>query len=375
MKNIFLTVAALILINCQNSQKETNKFQVATNENKYLDSLIHSKVEHYMIMNTDTFIRVCDSVFIQIPSDCFVDQNGRTHNGKTKLEVCWANSNFDFFLLGLSSLSDKSILETFGMIYLNATTPEGAQLSIKDNKKIKLHFFGEITDETKIFTGVWNEGNMTWTNPIEKLHLPRIDLLQYEINAWAYGIDSQNCIYYQGIDLRKENAKAQLREKFLTPFQIDSLLDRCQRGLVVSQRLSRLFSYKYTDASTFTIMKFGWYNLDMDSKVNSSQAVELNAIVVPSIKSQRFTQASAFFVERRISIPCAVDKSGRVFLRNTENGKFKLPANEPFELFVIEFDDEEIFAAKKLIDNSKYNEILLVKVEINELKDFFDSKK
>ncbi len=116
----------------------------------------------------DNVLEGKEGTVIVFPKGCFKDGNGNIVEGKVKVEMAEALNAADMLLSNLNTTADGKLLETGGMVYLNATA-NGEQLSI--NKDIPVHI--EIpTEERKpgmmAYKGIRDEnGNMNWVEPKE----------------------------------------------------------------------------------------------------------------------------------------------------------------------------------------------------------------
>ena len=81
---------------------------------------------------------------IFIPSQSFEYENGTPVNGDIYFQLKEAYSKSEMIFNGLTTMSDRLLLESFGMIHLSATDLKGQEVKLKDDKRIKISF-SEVT--------------------------------------------------------------------------------------------------------------------------------------------------------------------------------------------------------------------------------------
>lgn len=107
-----------------------------------------------------------DGTTVWVPSEVFVHADGRTAQGTIELEMREAYSYADMVAAGLSTHSGTEMLETGGMVYLEARS-EGEKLQIREGGELIL---GMPTEQQlpgmQLFTGTTDaNGNLTDWNP------------------------------------------------------------------------------------------------------------------------------------------------------------------------------------------------------------------
>jgi len=124
----------------------------------------YKKPQSFMIDNMrDTIIECSGGTKIKIPHHTLIIKNTKsTPIGLVKLEITEYYAVHEMIDANLSTQSGNEILETGGMLYMQATFNE-KECVIKDNSSIKIHF-KEITesDSMQIFTGNETENGIDW---------------------------------------------------------------------------------------------------------------------------------------------------------------------------------------------------------------------
>lgn len=102
---------------------------------------------------------------VQIPAQTFVDAQGNAYNGKVNFVLQEAHSYGDMVAQGMNTLSDGNLLETGGMVYIEATDVNGNPLQIADGKGITMSSpTPEANDpDMELYMGERDaQGNLNW---------------------------------------------------------------------------------------------------------------------------------------------------------------------------------------------------------------------
>lgn len=124
----------------------------------------YKKPQSFLIDNKkDTIIECSGGTKIIIPKNTLIVKNTKSAPlGHVKLEITEYYAVHEMIDANLSTQSGNEILETGGMLYIQATFNE-KECVIKDNSSIKIHF-REITesDSMQVFTGNETENGIDW---------------------------------------------------------------------------------------------------------------------------------------------------------------------------------------------------------------------
>ncbi|AWH86153.1 hypothetical protein HYN59_14000 [Flavobacterium album] len=178
MKNLsLLCLAALSFIACK---KETEVKAPAAVEKPATETPLIAQASPRSFFNTDNLslqeftieasgkatVKGKNGTKLDIPANAFVDADGKPVKGKVTVQLKEALNMADIVLGGLATMSGDKILESGGMVYVNATSG-GKPLFLADSKKI------EITMPAKkkvpgmqIFSGEESkDGTINWVDP------------------------------------------------------------------------------------------------------------------------------------------------------------------------------------------------------------------
>lgn len=153
------------------NRDHTLKHQTDIGENRATDLTIKSLLEnldtrplqeHNITGSTDTTIHLQEGTIIKIPANAFItNTTGQVPNGKVRLIVKEYYSLSDILPANLTTTTKTEILETGGMLYLNAYTGTDT-LALK--KEIQIRFpYKEKIDGMQLFEGRRDTtGTMIW---------------------------------------------------------------------------------------------------------------------------------------------------------------------------------------------------------------------
>ena len=114
---------------------------------------------------TDTILIGKHGTKIKIESGIFIDSFGSKINGNIKIELKECLDRYSMVLGGLTTMSNGEILESGGMICLNAKY-QNQKLSLKRNSTIQVEVpTASFIKGMHFFEGVSNRGKINWVNP------------------------------------------------------------------------------------------------------------------------------------------------------------------------------------------------------------------
>lgn len=173
---IYLFIATITNYSCTTTEKDTVNFQQKIKEINEVQS------EYYTINSTrDTIIEGRQGTKITIPKLAFCDKNGNILP-EIKVELREFYKLSEMMFSKLTTISNGKIIETGGMIYLNATS-DNKKLEIVKGKNITIEFKTSYNADMKVFYGETDpSGNMNWNTQITEKPIdntPRVDTIPY----------------------------------------------------------------------------------------------------------------------------------------------------------------------------------------------------
>lgn len=171
--NVLIKYSALLmamaLMACGGNSTDTNSPAAPTQKLAATDPFKNSIVpSEEFTVNTgqDNVVQGKSGTVVVMPKGCFLNSNGNVVEGNVKVELAEALALDEMLLSNLTTTADGKLLETDGMIYINATA-NGEQLTInKDNP-----LYIEMPTPRKkpgmmLYTGTRDSlGNMNWKDP------------------------------------------------------------------------------------------------------------------------------------------------------------------------------------------------------------------
>ncbi len=114
---------------------------------------------------TDTTIRGASGTILRIYKNTFVNSSGQPAKGVINIELKEAIIPASIVMAGLATRSDGKLLQTGGMVYVNATA-NGEQLAIAKDKIIGVAMPAREADKgMSVFTGKMDSAGLNWIDP------------------------------------------------------------------------------------------------------------------------------------------------------------------------------------------------------------------
>ncbi|MDF2454448.1 MAG: cytochrome c, mono- and diheme variant family [Cytophagaceae bacterium] len=164
-KTLLFLCSAFFLLHCQQNPPRTQKLQ---DTDPFQSTIVPSQ---FFAIDTkqDQVIEAENGTVIVCPKGCFKNASGEIVEDLIKIEISEALKLDDMLLSNLTTTSHGQPLETDGMIYFNATTEDGEQLTVNKDNPVYIEI---PTKEKKAGMMVYKgsrdaKGNMNWTEPKE----------------------------------------------------------------------------------------------------------------------------------------------------------------------------------------------------------------
>ncbi len=207
-KILIFCLFAVLCFNCNPNTIETYKYSP---NDPFQESIVSS--QYFEIdPKQDNVIEGKRGTLVVLPQGCFTDFKGKIVLDNVRIELTEALTIDDMLLSNLTTTSDGQLLETDGMIYLNATSND-EQILINEENPIHIEI---PTSKRKkgmmAYKGLRNEeGNMNWIEP-KKIYNYLIPIDQDQLN-----------FYPKGFEIAVENNMPFKNHKKATKVLIDSL--------------------------------------------------------------------------------------------------------------------------------------------------------
>lgn len=196
MTRHLLIITTLLLLtscfreNCQNTEKINYLFakQIQTFELSGNDSIVGNE-------GTILFINPKDLEF----------ETGESINGKVQIELSEYYSKSDILGMNLSTLCDGQLLETAGMIEVNAFS-KNQKLKLKKNATVKIKFpTNELSNDMELFNGEISNGTINWkSNRKTQINAAGLFFQDETFEAWEEAVEENyNALNYYILESKK----------------------------------------------------------------------------------------------------------------------------------------------------------------------------
>jgi hypothetical protein len=201
------------------------------------------KEAQIIAVNTEEAIKITleEGTIISIPKDAFIDEKtGVQVAGEIQLQIKEYYKLSDILLANLSTKSDDRLLETGGMLYVEANK-SGSKLKLNPNKPLNIVFNNSGKDNMQLFEGETNDNSINWRLN-EKLESIEINELSGEFKqSEAVAVSLTDKPYavedfptYRGCkDLDKDCTLTKIREFISRKFNTDIISGRKRISVIV----------------------------------------------------------------------------------------------------------------------------------------------
>lgn len=133
---------------------------------EFLFSPKYKPTQTYWIDPTkDSEIKGEEGTKILVRKNSILGPDGSPFTGEARIELAEYYSDADILLSGLSTASGERMIETKGMIRIEAFSSEGKKGSLDKSKPMEITFASESESDYKIFYGEKSsEGRIDWSN-------------------------------------------------------------------------------------------------------------------------------------------------------------------------------------------------------------------
>ncbi len=157
---------------------------IDSSENPISENSFIKKSQFFTIKtDAETIVKGAEGTTLTIPNDCFETKEGNILRRSIQLELKEFQKTSDMILANLVTQSNEKLLETGGMIYLNATDNDGNAVYIKRDKNIKITLPRSPKSEDKqLFYGnLQSNGRINWTPAkqiVDSFNTPRYTIIE-----------------------------------------------------------------------------------------------------------------------------------------------------------------------------------------------------
>lgn len=388
--NMYLILTlSVAIIGCQSSSN-TNEDQQDPEEAKtdlfskvFVDDNIDSQL--FTIKNNkDTSIVTENGTIYRIYNNSFVTSNNSIISSDIQIEIKEALSPVDFVLANLTTTSNGKILESGGMVYINATSND-QQLQLAEGKEIGVMLPGDsVFDDMSIYEGEKTDTGMNWAEPEPILNnkLKSLERSFTTVTYYHHGDETASAEEHKKVDDwlwlsgRKAGDKvtigqskievlsfstnvASLKESSNGVFTQDVIINKGQNGFVEDFNTSYIFSVK----------KLGWANIDRLFSDPRSEEVDI-LVSVDNNKEFGYVFTSLILPDHNIYIPGYQKKDDNYNFTHNDTEKMVLPIGAKATILATAYkDDKPYFCIKKITITNNFDLSMSLKpIKLEDLK-------
>ena len=149
----------------EETERKTKIFKKEiTNKEKLVEIKIPTKLSQKFILNSqkDTIVICQEGTKLIVEANSFVDASNNLVEGNVDITVTEYYKLSDMLLANLSTQSNGNLLETGGMLFIEAKKGKD-DLKLKENSNIGLLFSKkDINDDMQLFSGEWKDEIINW---------------------------------------------------------------------------------------------------------------------------------------------------------------------------------------------------------------------
>jgi hypothetical protein len=146
-KYLSLLIGFILILSCNNNKPSTTvvKTSKISESDPFKETMVESQ---FFEINAkeDNVVEGKNGTVVVFPKGCFLDSDSNVVEDGVKIELAEALEMKDMILSNLNTTSDGKLLESDGMIYINAFDKDGNQLTISKDNPIHI----EIPTKKKI---------------------------------------------------------------------------------------------------------------------------------------------------------------------------------------------------------------------------------
>ena len=209
--------------------------------------------------DTDTILVGKSGTKIRIYKNSFVDQNGNVLKGIVDIELKEVFAPEDIVLGGLHTLSEGKMLQTGGMIYLDAKQNENT-VELGRNKIIGLLVpTDSVLNSMQVFNGVADTLGIDWREP------------EAILNSFQWVVVGSDTVRFRDVSQLEKILKDSLRhDSFGHEIEVgehsEGNSDPSQEAFFIQEiqqpKGTNIFVTDFNMNYIFTMKKLGWANID-----------------------------------------------------------------------------------------------------------------
>ena len=362
MKKIILGLIVLttLVSSCSNDKENSNDLftKVYTKDNL--------PIQTYKInADSDTLLKTKAGTTIRLFKNTFVNTKGENVVGSVEIEFKEALTTIDMVLANLTTTTNGKMLQTGGMIYINATS-NGQQLAIAENKAIGVIMpTDKVVEGMQLFEGIEDSLGINWNNPTpivndlfaEETVIAQTDTLPLKVVNGKVVVDSARLVISElEFDNGQNIEHIELNQEQIFIQEVQPL----EKG-------NNYFIQDYKTSYIFTVKKLGWANIDRLFTDPRTKEIEF----ITKIENHSdFKTIYVTMVTEKMFLPGYQMKSETFSFTHFDSEKPRLPVGASATIMATAYkNDKPYFSIKKITISDKQTVSLkLTEITLDGLK-------
>jgi hypothetical protein len=409
LKNKLILIITLIVLIISCSEKKTNETkeeEIVVKESNAIQYNYIEKQFHKINSKRDTILYCMNGSIIELGANIFSDSLNKPITGTVELEIIEALTPDQILLANLTTTSNGKILETDGMIYINALQGK-TSLKIKDSASISITIpTDSVVRDMKFYEGMEDTKCINWINP-KKILEPKQE------NENPIVVDAKIIVEEFDSEIKRHNVAFQildddfkdneiLKSKISEIIWADNGLIITKDSLItvdnhnvklwkqkdffewnknkvsyISQPIKGTNTFQQDEKTNyvFSLKKLGWANIDR--LFNDPRTQEVNFITTIS-NSADFDRVNItlIFNSKSIFLPGYQKEDNTYCFSHNDQEKQNLPINESAKIFAVAYKNDMPYYSiyDFTIQKNQNIELTLVKTSLENLKKELESK-
>ncbi|WP_338356121.1 energy transducer TonB [Yeosuana marina] len=224
-------------------EKQTVSSKIGLTEKLSAEVEIHEKVVQTFTISAekDTTLLCKEGTKLIIKANSFITTDNREIAGKLALNVAEFYKLSDILLANLTTTSNGNLLETGGMLHIQAKQHESI-LKLKESEHIEISFPSKVKKENmQLFSGEWEEGIINWTPEKQDIPIVKNEIVEEDVEV-PFAVIEQIPVYPGCENLQNTSGKRCMKDS------IDAFIQRnfnpkiiTNLGLRGRQRINVIF--------------------------------------------------------------------------------------------------------------------------------------
>ncbi|WP_341904136.1 hypothetical protein [Fluviicola taffensis] len=386
---LLLVMTMISLIGCQNADNVVEEYKKRDEAKNELISKVYSdnnlKSQLFTIDNTkDTSIVSKNGTIYRIYRNSFMFSNSSKVPSNIEVEIKEALSPVDFVMGNLTTTSGDKMLESGGMIYINATS-DNKQLELAKDTEIGVMLPDDSMKEgMSIFEGKEEGGKIDWVEPIpvmneelKSLEQSFITIRYYHIGGETASKEENNKVENWLWELgRKPGDKVtfgQSKIEIISIFKDTKALKEGSNSVftqeVIINKGENGFVEDFNTSYIFSVKKLGWANIDR--LFSEPKSKEVNMLVsVDNEDEFGYVYTSLILPEYNMYLPGYQKKDDKFNFSHDDSEKMILPIGAKAKVLATAYKEgEPYFCMKDIIIDKEMNLSMNLKpIKLSDLK-------